>query len=50
MDLGNLVSVALVFGQLVSGRQLALDLFAAGIVISVACYIISYEISKYDRR
>lgn len=46
MDLGNLAVAALVLGQFVSGRELLLTQFLAGIAVLLICYIISYVISR----
>ena len=46
MDLGNFVAAALVLGQFVSGREFSMVLFAIGIILMVACYLISYIVSS----
>jgi len=45
MDLGNLIAVSLIFGQFVNGKEFSIRLFLFGLVLTVFCYIISFEIS-----
>ncbi len=46
MELGNYVAEGLVIAQFVSGGQFDLNRFAAGMIVTVLCYVISYIISK----
>ncbi len=46
MDLGNFVAIALVFGQLVSGMKVSIELMVFGILITAICYYVSYLISR----
>jgi hypothetical protein len=45
MELGNLIAVALVFGQFISGHDFAQGPFIAGVTLTLACYIISLVIN-----
>ena len=42
MDLGNLVAIALVFGQFISDKQFSTSLLAVGIAATIIFYIASY--------
>lgn len=44
MDLGNLVVAGLVIGQFISERTFSIELFIAGIAVTVICYFLSYLI------
>lgn len=44
MELGNLVIVLLVFGQMVSGKEFSLPVFLVGVFITIFCYTIAYVI------
>ena len=46
MELGNLIAVALIFGQFLSGKSFSLPVFLSGILLTLTCYIIAYIISK----
>jgi len=46
MDLGNLIIGGLVIGQFISGKEFSSDLFLAGILIAILCYIISYQVGN----
>lgn len=43
MDLGNLVVAGLVIGQFISNKEFSPELFFAGVLLAVLCYIISYQ-------
>lgn len=44
MELGNLVAVALVFGQFITDRPFSLPVFAIGIALTLLIYTFSYII------
>ncbi len=46
MELGNLIAIALVIGQFVSGKEFSLALFFVGLALMVGCYIMSYVVSS----
>ena len=46
MDLGNLIAIALVIGQFVSGQEFSLALFIVGLALMFGCYIMSYVVSS----
>lgn len=46
MELGNLIAIALVFGQFISGRGFDWQVFLAGLILAFLCYIASYMISR----
>lgn len=46
MDLGNLIALALVFGQFISNKGFDWQVFLAGLVLVFLCYIASYVLSR----
>jgi len=44
MELGNLVAIALVFGQFLDDRPFSLQIFIGGVVIVLLFYLASYII------
>lgn len=46
MELGNLTIVALVFGQLISGKETVWIIIIFGILFSILLYAISYIFAK----
>lgn len=46
MDLGNLIIIAMTFGQFVSGVEFSLPIFLTGVIISILCYIIAYIVGN----
>ncbi len=45
MDLGNLAIAALIFGQLVGGKEFSIPILILGVSLATACYFISYIVS-----
>lgn len=45
MELGNLISIVLVFGQFLSGKEFSATVFVIGISLTFTCYVISYFVS-----
>lgn len=46
MELGNLVAVSLVFGQLLIKEKFSMEVFLLGSFVTILCYIISYLITR----
>ncbi|OGK35842.1 hypothetical protein A3A93_01155 [Candidatus Roizmanbacteria bacterium RIFCSPLOWO2_01_FULL_38_12] len=46
MDLGNISAGALVFSQFISGKELSLTSFLAGIILLIVTYFISLQVAQ----
>ena len=46
MDLGNLVAVALVFGQFVTGQPFSVVTFGIGLIVTAALYFGGFTFSR----
>jgi hypothetical protein len=46
MDLGNLVAVALVFGQFVTGQPLSMGAFGIGLIVTAVLYFGGFTFSR----
>ena len=46
MDLGNLVAVALVFGQFVTGQPFSMVAFGIGLIVTAALYFGGFTFSR----
>ena len=46
MDLGNLVAVALVFGQFVTGQPFSVLAFGTGLIVTAALYFGGFTFSR----
>ncbi|HSX40039.1 MAG TPA: hypothetical protein VLF68_00295 [Candidatus Saccharimonadales bacterium] len=45
MDLGNLAIAALIFGQLVGGKEFSAFILILGLGVAATCYLISFVVT-----
>lgn len=50
MDLANLASAALIFGQLVGEHKLRLPAFVIGVVLLGVCGVVSYVLRNWGKQ